>query len=119
MIIIKKLIYKSFVKIRLVLVIVSIIMKIFIIILFSFVASVTVIPEIFGVSFVKRYIHFTEVAFDFCDNWTYYFTHNSTQFCLTTQSGLFIMMIGGLIYFLMCISIVPMLLWMLLKSNEI
>ncbi len=104
---------------RLVLITVSFMMKTFIIVLFSFVASLTVVPGIFGVSIVKRHNHFTEIALDFCDSWTYYFASNSTQFCLTTHPGLFIMILGGLVYFLMWIFIVPILLWMLLKSNEL
>ncbi|ARF09953.1 hypothetical protein Indivirus_6_19 [Indivirus ILV1] len=94
-------------------------MKTFILVFLGFVAFLNLTSELYNIPKLKKNTHINDVGIDFCDGWSYYLTENSTQFCLTTQIGLFLSFLGSTIYILMWILCLPILIWMVLNTNEI
>ena len=90
-------------------------MKTFIIVLFSLVALLLLYENVRERP--KRVIKLTEIGFNFCDTSTYYFTNNSTEFCLTSVTGIFIIITSMLIYVIIGILFVPVTIWLAYKYD--
>jgi hypothetical protein len=94
-------------------------MKNLIIIIFSIVGILTITSKLFDIPKQEKSLHLAKVGFDMCDSWTYYVTTNSSQFCLTTTPGIFLMLLGMLIYTMMWLLIIPISLYMICYVNDI
>lgn len=67
----------------------------------------------------KKAEHFITVGYDCCSTILYYFVHNSYDYCLGTNTGLFLSLIFGLIYFTSCFVGLPLLLWLAIHPDRI